>query len=213
METYRPLNYFSSADFVRCDLKEGVLRTPGGTRLIGVNEDFLRGFVQACEHETGPATVLILRRCGRRFGSRLAQRYESELSKHLGRALRDCTMAEFDALVRDLWRGSGMGELTVGWEHGRSGFLPIKLDGSPMQNIGPSGHIADDLFCGIIEGFFGHFAVSPLMCIQSGDARIGSKEGTTFILASAEQQPRVEQLVTDRIAHSVIISSLSRGSL
>ena len=68
MEALRPLNYFSHPAFLQVDLKAGVLRSRGGARLIGVNEDFLRGFVLACEHEVGPATPLILRRCGQRFG-------------------------------------------------------------------------------------------------------------------------------------------------
>lgn len=209
MDTLRPLNYFTSPSFVRADLQAGVLRTRLGTRLVGIGEDFLRGFVAACEHETGPATVLILRRCGRRFGGRLAQRYEGELTSYLGRSLRDLSMGEFDALVRDLWRGSGLGDIHISWELGQYGFLAVKLVGSPMQDIGPKGHVADDMFCGVIEGFVGHFTASPLLCVQTGDARLGSKEGTTFILAGAELMPRIEPMVSDHAAHSAIVASLS----
>ncbi len=211
MDNFRPLNYFSSAAFLTTELKAGVLRSPGGARLVGVNEDFLRGFVLACEHEAGPATVLILRRCGRRFGSRLAERCEKELNGYLGRSLRDLTMSEFDVLVRDLWRGLGLGDIAIGWAHGQNGFLPVKLVGSPMQDIGPKGHVADDMFCGVIEGFIGHFAVATLTCIQTGDVRTGSKEGTTFVLVGPELQPRIEPLIGNKTAHSEIIAQLGRG--
>lgn len=58
MTTLRPLNYFSRDSFLRTDLTAGVLRSQGGTRLLGVGEDFLRGFVAACEHETDRKSVV-----------------------------------------------------------------------------------------------------------------------------------------------------------
>lgn len=208
METLRPLNYFSSPAFLRCDLKAGVLRSRSGTRLVGISEDFLRGFVNACEHETGPATALILRRCGRRFGGRLATRCEAELASHLGRSLRDCTMGEFDLLVQDLWRGCGLGEISIGWSSGQYGYIPVKLADSPMQDIGAKGHVADDMFCGVIEGFVDHFAGGSLRCVQTGDLRLGSKEGTTFILAGPELQQRLEDLVERKLSHAEITARL-----
>lgn len=209
METLRPLNYFTNARFLRCDLKAGVLRSQGGTRLIGINEDFLRGFVTACEHEAGPATALILRRCGRRFGVRLAARCERELSSYLGRSLRDCTMGEFDVMVQDLWRGCGLGDISIGWGFGQHGFIAVKLTNSPMQDIGAKGHVSDDMFCGIIEGFIEHFASGSLRCIQTGDVRLGSKDGTTFILIGAELQPRLEELVERKLSQAEIVARLS----
>jgi hypothetical protein len=208
METFRALNYFSSPAFLRADLKAGVLRSRGGTRLVGINEDFLRGFVIACEHETGPATILILRRCGRRFGERLARRCEHELSSYLGRGLRDCSMAEFDLLVQDLWRGCGLGDISIGWPSGQHGFLPVKLRNSPMQDIGAKGHVADDMFCGVIEGFIEHFAASSLRCVQTGDERLGNKEGTTFILTGPELQPRLAELLERKNSHAEITARL-----
>lgn len=209
MEALRPLNYFSSAAFLRCDLKAGVLRSRGGTRLVGINEDFLRGFVMACEHETGPATTLILRRCGRSFGVRLAARCERELSSYLGRSLRDCTMGELDALVQDLWRGCGLGDIAFGWGFARHGFISVKLTNSPMQDIGVKGHVSDDMFCGIIEGFIDHFASGSLRCIQTGDLRLGSKDGTTFILVGSELLPRLEELIERKLSQTEIVARLS----
>lgn len=204
----RPLNYFSSPQFVRGDLKSGVLRSRGGTRLIGISEDFLRGFVVACEHETGPATALVLRRCGQFFGSRLARRCEDEISSYLGRSLRDGTMSEFAVIVQDLWNGCGMGELQIDWTRGQSGFLAAKLANSPMQDIGPKGHVADDLFEGVIEGFIDHFAGDDFVCIQTGDVRLGDREGTTFVLVPQDWVSRVRTLLSARTPHSQVVAQL-----
>lgn len=208
-DNLRPLNYFTSPSYLRSDLRAGTLRSRGGTRLVGISEDFLRGFVLACEHETGPATSLVLRRCGTFFGSRLAVRCESELSAYLSRSLRDCTMSEFTLLLQDLWQGSGMGELRIDWSRGQHGFLAAKLVNSPMQDIGPKGHLADDLFEGIIEGFIGHFADGSLTCIQTGDLRLGDKDGTTFVLVSSDWVARVRELRREKTQHAQIVAQLS----
>lgn len=209
MSVFAPLNYFTSPNFLCADVQSGVVRSRGGTRLVGLSADFLRGFVSACEHEAGSATPVILRRCGLFYGARLARRIESELNAHLTAPLRDCQMIEFDGLLKDLWRGLGMGEIDIGWEHGQHGFLPVSLVNSPLQDIGPKGHVADDTFCGILEGFLGHFAVECLTCLQSGDLRLGDKSGTTFVLAVPDILPRLQSLIQAKTAHAQIVSQLA----
>jgi hypothetical protein len=204
----RNLNYFTHPSFLRLDADTGVVRSRGGTRMIGISEDFLRGFVVACEHEAGTAAPLILRRCGALFGSRLARRFETEVNQFAGISMRDRPMSEFDALVCDLWHGCGMGHLTLDWSYGASGFLAVKLDHSPMEDIGPKGHTADDLFTGVLEGFFGYFSEPGLLCVQTGDRRLGDKEGTTFILAFSEVIKKAESLRAEKMSHGVIVARL-----
>ena len=208
MTTRGNLNYFSSPDFLRFDVKSGVLRSRGGTRMIAVNEDFLRGFVSACEHETGPAAALVLRRCGEFFGQRLARRFEAGLGQFAGISLRGRKRAEFDILVRDLWSGCGLGRLTVDWDKGSHGFLPIALADSPMQDIGPSGHTGDDMFAGILCGFFAGFCDAEMRSVQTGDLRLGDREGTTFIVATFEVAKRIEGMRANRQSHSEIVAAL-----
>ncbi len=208
MNERRELNYYRHPDFLRFDVKAGVLRSRGGTRFITVNEDFLRGFVAACEHETGPAAGLVLRRCGEFFGARLARRFEAEISQFAGISLRDRPMAEFDELIRDLWRGCGLGDVEVEWARGERGFLAVRLIDSPMQDIGPSGHVGDDMFCGIFAGFFGEFCDVEMRCVQTGDARLGDRDGTTFIVAPFELAKRVEGMRANRIRHSEVVEAL-----
>lgn len=208
MSDRRALNYFRHPDFPRLDVKSGVLRSRGGTRFIALTEDFLRGFVAACEHETGPAAALVLRRCGEFFGARLARRFEAELGQFAGQSLRDRSMAEFDELVRDLWRGCGLGDLAVDWARGERGFLAIRLTDSPMQDIGPSGHTGDDMFCGVLAGFFNEFCDADVRCVQTGDARLGDRDGTTFIIAAFDLAKRAEGLRANKVRHAEIVETL-----
>lgn len=209
MNQRHDLNYFSSPEFLRLDVTAGVLRSRGGTRMLGVSEDFLRGFVVACEHETGPASRLVLRRCGEFFGQRLARRFEAELGQFASMSLRDRSMTEFAVLIADMWQACGMGRISIDWSCGRHGFLAVELADSPMQDIGPSGHVGDDMFVGIIGGFLGSFAEAELQCIQSGDTRLGDREGTTFIVGSPEVTRRAEGLRAAGSSHAQILAALA----
>lgn len=210
MSERRELNYFTHPEFVALDVKAGVLRSRGGTRMLAVGEDFLRGFVAACEHETGPAAPMVLRRCGEFFGQRLARRFEAELGQFSGVSVRDRKMAEFDLLIRDMWAGCGLGKIAVDWSMGQHGFLPVELVDSPMQDIGPSGHVGDDMFTGIIGGFIGSFCDAEMRCVQTGDARLGDRDGTTFIVAPFEIAKRVEGLKANRAPHREIVAALQQ---
>ena len=79
-----------------------------------------------------------------------------------------------------------------------------------MQDIGPSGHVGDDLFTGIIEGFFASFCDGEMRCVQTGDQRLGDREGTTFILAPFELAKRIEGMVADKTPHGAIVAALGR---
>jgi hypothetical protein len=210
MSGQRALNYYTRPSFLKFDVKAGVLRSSGGTRMLVVNDDFLRGFVAACEHETGPAAALVLRRCGEFFGARMARRFEAELGQFAGVSLRDRQMAEFDALIRDLWDGCGLGVVEIDWTRGEHGFLAISLRDSPMQDIGPSGHVGDEMFCGIFGGFFGEFCDADVRCVQTGDARLGDRDGTTFIIAPFALAKRIEGMRANRTRHSEIVAALAR---
>lgn len=202
------LNYFTHPSFLSFDEKQGVLRSRGGTRLCMVSEDFLKGFVNAVEHETGQATPIILRRCGKFFGERLARRFETELTEFSGVSMRDRAMYEFSALIQDMWLGTGMGEIQVQWEMGQHGFLPVTLQGDPMVEINAGNQKMDDLFAGILEGFMGHFAGGSLVCVQTGDERQGSPDGTTFVVANEDVAKRVEPMVQQNTRHSDIVRQL-----
>lgn len=200
-------NYFSNPGHVSFDVRRGVYESKAGSRLIAVNDDWLRGFVTALEHEAGQATPAILKRCGEFFGKRLAQRFDKELSNFAGVPLRDRTMNEFVRLLDDMWVSYGMGKLEIDWSQAES-FIAIRLRSSPMQDIGPSGHVGDDLFCGVLEGFFGHFSEAPIEIVQTGDERLGDRDGTTFVVGEASFVKRATEMKSEGIRHRDIVTRL-----
>jgi hypothetical protein len=200
---------YSRKDFLSYDVNAGVLRSPAGTRMIAVNDDFLRGFVSALDFEAGDAATLILRKCGLFFGRRLAQRFEHEVTQWAQQPLRDRPMSEYAGLVEDLFRGCGLGAVSFDFTNGARGFISLALRNSPMQDIGPRGHVGDDLFCGLFEGFFLHFTDTGLTCLQTGDVRLGNREGTTFVLGFEDVVARARALIEARQSHTAIVAALA----
>jgi predicted hydrocarbon binding protein len=205
----RRTDYFTQGGFLDLDVRTGVIRSKGGTRMLGVSEDFLRGFVIALEAETGPAAPAVLRRCGEFFGQRLARRFEAELGQHAEISLRDRTMAELDALIEDMFMGCGLGSLTVRWDLGQHGVLAFDLEQSPMQDIGPSGHVGDDLLAGVLHGFFATFCDGPMRCIQTADLRRGDR-ATKFVLVAEAAANEVDQQLARGSKHDEVVAYLTR---
>lgn len=202
----RNLNYFTHPAFLRLDAEAGVLRSRGGTRLVGVTEDLLRGLLSACERVKGDGAARVLRRCGAAFGARLGRRFEAELAQYSGLSVRDRPMGEFDALLTDLWHGAGLGHLAVDWAHAQSGHIPLRLKDCPLLSLG-TGAAADELATGLLEGFIGHFAEPGLRCVETGrPAEDGA--GTTFVLAFEEDAARVESLLSQGLPHAQIVARL-----
>lgn len=205
----RNLNYFTHPAFLRLDAEAGVLRSRGGTRIVGVTEDLLRGLLGACERVAGDGAARILRRCGAAFGARLGRRFEAELAQYSGLSVRDRPMGEFDALLTDLWHGAGLGHLAVDWAHAQSGHIPLRLEDSPLLALGTGAteELAAGLVSGFLEGFIGHFAEPGLRCVKTGSQTEGGA-GTTFVLAFEEDAARVETLLSQGLPHAQIVARL-----
>jgi hypothetical protein len=208
MSERRELNYFTSIRTSCASTpRPGCCAAAAGRGSSSVSEDFLRGFVAACEHETGPAATLVLRRCGEFFGARLARRFEAELGQYAGVSLRDRQMAEFDELVRDLWRGCGLGDSRSTGPAASTGSWRC-ADRQPdaghrAERARRRRHVLWDP-----GGFFSGFCDAEMRSVQTGDLRLGDREGTTFIVAAFEVAKRVEGMRANRSRHSEILAAL-----
>lgn len=207
MDLTRSLRYFSAPGFLKYDTTEGVLRSPAGTRLVVMNDDFLRGFLAALEYETGSSAPAVLKKCGRFYGERLARRFDRELTAHLGVALRDCAMFEFQALLGDMWATFGMGCIEVNWAVGSKGLLPIKLNELPFHTVNLKGRTRPDLIEGIIEGVFSAFISEPVSCVTTGV----ENDQATFILCAEGELDAIERMLASGTSHQRIVEMRSEG--
>ncbi|MBC7794589.1 MAG: hypothetical protein H7Z43_12870 [Clostridia bacterium] len=203
--TFPKLDVFSSPSYLTFDVRKGVLASRMGTRLCLLSEDFLNGFINACEYETGPAAPLVLRKCGRTFGARLARRFEDEASKEAGIAMRDRMMAELDELLRDFWGTYGLGALAIGWSQAARGVLPVSLKDSPMAR-GAGAARGDEIMTGMLEGFINHFGVASMRVVQT---RVAGADGLAEFVAVPESvEEKAKALVAEGASQATILQQL-----
>lgn len=203
------LDLYTKPAVPKLDIGRGVLTRPAtGARLLAIDETWLSGFVRAIQYETGDAASLVVRKTGRIFGGRLAQKLEAETASITHQALRSRPMVEFDFLIRDLFRGSGLGEPRLDWSYGKSGFIPVMLSHSPMGAARLEGSGTDPLVEGLIEGFIQNFASAPLEVVQT-QAGPEASEDLSFIAAYESLLPRIKQAKLDGRTHSEIVQSLA----
>ena len=187
-----PLNYFGSPVVHPQRATGRCAAQPRWARLVGDQRRLSAWLRAGLRAQTGPATGLVLRRCGSFFGARLARRSEAELSVYLSRSLRATARRQSSPSwcrpVAEQRHGRAPHRLVA-----RSVRLSFgKLLNSPMGHRA-QGAPADDLFEGLIEGFLGHFTDESLTCIQTGDLRLGDKDGTTFVLVPPDLGARVRE--------------------
>ncbi|MEM6369284.1 MAG: hypothetical protein AAF851_13355 [Myxococcota bacterium] len=113
-------------------------------------------------------------------------------------------MAELDALIRDLWKGSGLGELVFRWEHASSGFFEVQLSDGIGEAYASEMSDLDPLAEGMLEGFLGQFAVGGLGCLQTAP---GCGKGK-FICGSEQVLEGVRRSREASRSHAEILAEL-----
>lgn len=215
-------NYFGP-DYMTFDVKEGLLKNSGGTRLIALSEDFLLGFRQALLEETGQAHHVVFETCGKTWGENLARRLEREISAYYEQPFRELPMSLFTLMLQECWLRHGWGELVVGWEDGyQGGLFTVRIDNPAFSAI--FGQVAeaesprrfdDDVFTGLLASLFSRFSARELHCVQIGHVSDPGQNllASWFVIGLPERLNPASELVLSGLDHEEILSRLQAVSV
>jgi predicted hydrocarbon binding protein len=201
-------SYFSDS-YLQLDVNTGVINNTNGTRLLGLSEDFLRGFRRALIDETGEANRLVFHTCGKTWGANLALRLEKELASHYEIPLNQLPMYEFGLLLSEFWMRHGWGELQVNWQEAHTtGVFDITLVSPAFSSaFGETEVFSDDVFTGILEAVFSHFSGQDLACYQTAfetEPVLCSR----FVLGLRNRLKQVPDWVQSQKLHTEIVQQL-----
>lgn len=202
-------NFFSS-DYISTDVEKGVILSKGGTRLISLTEDFLKGFRNALIDETGPANRLVFYNCGKNWGLNMARRFEKEISNYYGTELKDLSMAFFDSQLKEFWLRYGWGEIDINWHQAsETGIFDIKIKNPAFSSVfAETENFSDDIFAGILGSFFSYFSNQDLICFQTGFDSNQSEGTSLFVLGIKPRLKDVEDMISSKISHNEIMQKL-----
>ena len=202
-------DYFDE-NYVKFDVDEGVMKNRAGTRLLGLSEDFLKGFRKAVMEETGEAHHVVFETCGKTWGENLAQRFQKETSLYYESEFQALPMSMFSLLFKNFWSRHGWGELDIDWEQGyRDGVFEVAVHNPAFSSIFDAEGLNDDIFTGVLSAFFSRFAGQELECFQTEEHV--SEEGvrlSRFLLALPDRLGRVPDMVLSQKSHQEIVQAV-----
>ena len=199
-----------SEDYMRFDVDEGVVKNRTGTRLLALNEDFLRGFRKALIEETGEAHHVVFETCGKTFGENLAKRFDKEIFLHYEVEASELPMSMFSLLFKNFWERHGWGVLHIDWEQGfHTGIFEVKVENPAFSNIfGAEEGLNDDVFVGVLGGFFSRFSGQELKAYQTAEQRTGQDSVSQFVMGTADRLNDVPDMVLSQKSHEQILETL-----
>lgn len=204
--------YYSRSDYFRADVEKGTIRTPTGTRICTLTDDFLRGFRSAVQFECGKATDRVFKSCGKRWGTSFVERFDRELTEHFGVPLQDMSAGIVERCLDEAFRYHGWGTVSIDLRDYDSGFVTIETRDSAMPAIvGTSDKPSDALFTGFFAAIVSHYAKLELDSIQTECPSRGN-ETSKFVVGLADRLKDVPAWVKDRIPHATILRRLTTAT-
>ncbi len=188
-------NYFDELAYVRADVAAGTLHARGGTRIVALTGDFLRGLGESLSAECGPAANRVLKSAGKTWGRQFAERVERELGDYEGEPLRDRSFGEFAGRLAAAFSHHGFGTLALDAANAPIGVLVARLANAPE---GP------ELLGGFLAGVFSHFAGQDLdaLATESGPTR-------TYLLSLPERLAHVADAPARGQSHAEVLAALA----
>jgi uncharacterized protein len=201
--------YFSQPNYFQADPGLGTIRTPTGTRICALTDDFLRGFRSAVQFECGKATDRVFKKCGQRWGLAFIQRFDRELSQHYGVPLRDVSAGIVQKCLDEALRYHGWGKLTIDLTTYDQGVVQLIVHDPVMPEIlGRSDKPTDSLMSGFFAAVFSHYAMQELDCQQT-DCPSRGADASRFVVGLSERLQQVPNMVADNLSHSSIVRRLT----
>ena len=200
--------YFSRPDYFKADVEKGTIRTPTGTRMCALTDDFLLGFRTALMFECGKAGDRVFKKCGFRWGTAFIERFDRELSEHYGVPARDMSAGLMERALDEAFRYHGWGKLDIDLDEYDSGFVQVRIGDSVMPAVtGDSEKPSDWLMAGFLAAVFSFYGDAELDCIQT-DCPSRGADASRFIVGLPVRLAPAAKWIPDRLTHAAILNRL-----
>ncbi|MCU0704209.1 MAG: hypothetical protein MUF18_09570 [Fimbriiglobus sp.] len=204
--------YFSRPDFFREDVEKGTIRTPTGTRICALTDDFLLGFRSAVQFECGKATDRVFKACGKKWGKTFVERFDRELTDHFGVPLTDVSAGLVERCLDEAFRFYGWGKPAIDLTDYDAGLVAVSVADPVMPTVvGAADKPTDALFAGFFAAVFTHYAKTDLDCQQT-DCPSRGADASRFVIGLAARLKDVPKWVGENLPHTVILRRLKATS-
>ncbi|WP_439621906.1 hypothetical protein [Gemmata sp.] len=198
-------------DYFRTDVATGVTRNPAGVRICALPTEFLLGFRDALVYECGKAYRRVMKGAGKKWGARLAARFDKEVTALYGTRLRDLPAGLVHTCLAESFAAHGYGVLRLDLSLCGDGILLADLADSVMPSlIRESDRPVDMLLAGALGVVFGHLSGESLDAVQTECPSMGA-ERSRFVIARADAVAAAEdwiETVEAMPAHAAVLQRI-----
>lgn len=204
-------NRYREEEYFDLNVRNGVMRSPLGTRMMAFPEDFILGLHRGLEDETGAAAPIVLYSVGRWWGARFVRRQAQEV-----RAFFDVEMGEMPAslyllVLRRVWALYGWGKIDLSFDLQEQGFVRVDIDRSIYsETVGNIGKPSEFLVAGILASTVGEMAGRELECVQVACKSKGDRR-CTFLVGMKNRVESIQQWVEQGLGPSDILARVEQG--
>lgn len=200
--------FFTDSDH-RHDLQIGTCFNQGGTRIVYLSSDIIRGIYNALEYEAGDAWRVILKNCGYIWGRRVAANLDREMQLLFKTQQVELGVAEYVKFIETYFREHGWGILTINLDKAASkGLIVAHLKNSIFnQVLADVDGFVDQMMEGILRALFEHISGQELDCLQVASER-EQDTGSEFVVSAIARLDEVHALLEEQAGRDAIYAKL-----
>jgi len=209
----RARNFFRPDDYFDLNVRNGVNRTPTGTRIVTLPGELIVGLHRGLEDETGSAAPLILYEVGKWWGAQFIEKHGAEVRRFYDTEPGAMPVGFYLQVLKRVWAIYGWGALDMSFEHREKGFILAGVD-SPLYSdvVGNIGRTADHLVAGILASVVGSLAGRELECTEIACKSRGDQR-CLFLVGMQSRMDVVGNWVKQNRAANEILEAIGRGDL
>lgn len=208
-------NLYTPRDYLSWDMRKGVLRSPGGARVMAFPQELSQGLLEGLVDECGDAWPVVLQRCGDWWGRRQMERLEKEMDAHLDAPLREQPTGFVHTVLSDAWAMFGWGRMTLDSSDAEVGLLHVAISEAPFAELFLSqkrdarDRPVDALVTGALAGMLSHASGVEMAACELACAACG-QPSCRFVIALPKRLERVPDMVRKKLPADEIIAQLRK---
>lgn len=202
-------NYYNLEDFLKWDLRAGVVQTRNGARVANVTEDFILGMTAGLDQEVGDAAAVIMYKCGFQWGLEDIKNFSANMTKEFG---RDIMGMNIQFVMEEWWwplQTMGWGSWEIDFSSKRDqGLIMVNLyDSVVAKSLGEVGKPVCYLYAGLFAGVLTQMARRSLSGIEIQCYAMGANY-CRFLIGAEKRINAVEFWLEEGATASDVLAKL-----
>jgi predicted hydrocarbon binding protein len=206
-------NHYVEEDYFSLNVRSGVIRSPIGTRIVGIPEELVAGLHAGLEEETGSAASLVLYTCGKWWGRQFAKRHSLEVRHFYDVDAAALPLHFYSQILRRVWAMNGWGVLDLSYDYRDRGFITVGVQNAMYSDVvGNIGRTSDYIIAGVLSAITTELAGRDLECVETACKSKGDPK-CEFVVGIKARVDVIAAWVKQGRARGEILSAMGTGDL